>query len=147
MPRTTEEILAHADQLARRFEEHEPDGGRDATTLRELARAFEVRARAEADLASAVATARADGHTWAAVGAMLGTSGEAARQRYGTPRPDTDQTAGSAGVHHQGPTHAERRAAMLQKADKLRAEDKSGTGSNQRSRKPSDLEESGRKRA
>jgi hypothetical protein len=86
MPRTAEEILAHADKLARRFEaEPDPDQIRDATTLREVARAFEARARAEADLASAVATARADGHTWAAIGAMLGTSGEAARQRYGTP--------------------------------------------------------------
>lgn len=89
MPRTTEEILAHAGELARRFEETEPDPERirDATTLRELARAFERRARAEADLASAVATARADGHTWAAIGAMLGTSGEAARQRYGSAAP------------------------------------------------------------
>lgn len=89
MPRTTEEILAHAGELARRFEEAEPDPERirDATTLRELARAFERRARAEADLASAVATARADGHTWAAIGAMLGTSGEAARQRYGPVAP------------------------------------------------------------
>jgi hypothetical protein len=84
MPRTAEEILAHASELAKRFEaEPDPDQIRDATTLRELARAFERRARAEADLASAVATARADGHTWAAIGAMLGTSGEAARQRYG----------------------------------------------------------------
>jgi hypothetical protein len=86
VPRTAEEILAHADDLAKRFEaEPEPDRIIDATTLRELARAFERCARAEADLASAVATARADGQTWAAVGAMLGTSGEAARQRYGTP--------------------------------------------------------------
>jgi hypothetical protein len=84
MPRTAEEILAHADELAKRFEaEPDPERIRDATTLRELARAFERRARAEADLASAVATARADGHTWSAIGAMLGTSGEAARQRYG----------------------------------------------------------------
>lgn len=85
MPRTAEEILAHADDLAKRFEaEPDSDRIRDATTLRELARAFERRARAEADLASAVATARADGHTWSAIGAMLGTSGEAARQRYAT---------------------------------------------------------------
>src|SRR5262245_43837047 len=83
MPRTAEEILAHADELAKRFEaEPDPDRIRDAATLRELARAFERLARAEADLASAVATARADGHSWAAIGAMLGTSGEAARQRY-----------------------------------------------------------------
>jgi hypothetical protein len=87
MPRTAEEILAHAGELARRSEEEaDPDRVRDATTLREPARAFERRALAEADLASAVATARADGHTWSAIGAMLGTSGEAARQRYSDSR-------------------------------------------------------------
>jgi len=30
-----------------------------------------------------IATERHDGHTWAAIGAMVGTSGEAARQRDG----------------------------------------------------------------
>jgi hypothetical protein len=86
MPRTTEEILKHADELARRFEEHEPDPEqiRDARSLRDVARAFEHRARAEADLTDAVSVARAEGHTWSAIGAMLGTSGEAARQRYGS---------------------------------------------------------------
>jgi hypothetical protein len=29
--------------------------------------------------------ARAEGHSWAATGAMVGTSGVAARQRYGQP--------------------------------------------------------------
>lgn len=39
-------------------------------------------------LADAVRRARADGHSWASIGAMLGTSGEAARQKFGekTPR-------------------------------------------------------------
>jgi hypothetical protein len=40
-------------------------------------------AQAERDISEAVAVARAEGHSWAAIGAMLGTSGEAARQRYG----------------------------------------------------------------
>lgn len=86
MPRTTEEILAHADELARQFEEHEPAPGdvKDARALRDVARAFARRADSERELAAAVSVARAEGHTWAAVGAMLGTSGEAARQRYGT---------------------------------------------------------------
>lgn len=87
MPRTTEEILKHADDLARRFEEHEPDPEqiRDARPLRDIASAFERRAIAERDLTAAVHVARGEGHTWAAIGAMLGTSGEAARQRYGAP--------------------------------------------------------------
>lgn len=85
MPRSTEEILAHADDLARRFEEHEPVPGRirDATALRQLAAAVRHRADAERDIASSVEQARADGHSWTLIGTMLGTSGEAARQRYG----------------------------------------------------------------
>jgi len=86
MPRSAEEILAHADELARRFEDYEPAPGdvKDAWALREVAKAFGRVARGERDLAAAVSVARADGHTWAAIGAMLGTSGEAARQRYST---------------------------------------------------------------
>jgi hypothetical protein len=86
MPRSTEQVLAHADELARRFAEHEPAGDRvkDARALRDIAAAIERRAGAERDIAAAVRVARAEGHTWSAIGAMLGTSGEAARQRYGS---------------------------------------------------------------
>jgi hypothetical protein len=85
MPRSTEEILAHADELARRFEDFEPAPGdvKDASALRDVASAFSRLAGSERELAAAVKAARADGHTWAAIGTMLGTSGEAARQRYG----------------------------------------------------------------
>jgi hypothetical protein len=85
MPRSAEEILAQADELARRFEDYEPGpgDGRDASALRDIAAAFARVADGERDLASAVSVARAEGHSWAAIGAMLGTSGEAARQRYG----------------------------------------------------------------
>jgi hypothetical protein len=47
--------------------------------------AFQDRVAAEQHLAAAVATARADGHSWAMIGNMVGTSGEAARQRYKQP--------------------------------------------------------------
>lgn len=88
MPRTMSEILEQADELARRFEEHEPnpDDVRDARSLREVAKAFRAKARAEVDLADAVSVARAEGHSWTSIGIMLGTSGEAARQRYGASR-------------------------------------------------------------
>jgi len=87
MPRTTQEILDQADELAARFGDREPDEAsiRDAGSLREARLAFLARADAERRLADAVATARGDGHSWAAIGAMVGTSGEAARQRYGQP--------------------------------------------------------------
>ena len=75
-------------EATRRFEEHEPEAGdvRDARALRDIAAAFARVAAGERDLASAVSVARAEGHSWAAIGAMLGTSGEAARQRYGSTR-------------------------------------------------------------
>lgn len=86
MPRSAQEILARADELARRFEDHEPAPGeiRDSAPLRRVAEAFAERAASERALTEAVRVARADGHSWAAIGAMLGTSGEAARQKYGT---------------------------------------------------------------
>jgi hypothetical protein len=87
MPRTVQEILDNADELAARFEGHEPEPNdvRDATALRGVRLAFQSRAESERRLADAVSVARAEGHSWAAIGAMVGTSGEAARQRYGQP--------------------------------------------------------------
>lgn len=89
MPRSLEEILHHADELATRFENHdaEPAGVVDASALRAVRDAFVQRAEAEARLADAVSVARTEGHSWAAIGAMVRTSGEAARQRYGQPSP------------------------------------------------------------
>ena len=85
MPRTAKEILDQADELAARFEAHEPDPAdvTDAGPLRAVRLAFQARADAERRLADAVLAARAEGHSWATIGAMVGTSGEAARQRYG----------------------------------------------------------------
>ncbi len=87
MPKTINEILAHADELAARFENHVPDPRhvQDATTLRALRAAVLARAQADRAVAAAVSAARDAGQSWAAIGSMLGTSGEAARQRFGTP--------------------------------------------------------------
>jgi len=87
MPRTAQEIVRRADQLAKRFEEHEPESENvaDAAALRRVRKAFLRRAATEQAVEDAVHAARGDGHSWAAIGAMLGTSGEAARQRYGAP--------------------------------------------------------------
>jgi len=86
MPRTTQEILDQADQLAARFEQHDPtDEIQDAVPLRAVREAFQTRAAAERELVDTVNLARAEGHAWAAIGAMVGTTGEAARQRYGRP--------------------------------------------------------------
>jgi hypothetical protein len=94
MPRSLKEILDQAADLAGRFESHnnmEPSDVKDAAALRAVREAFQARAGAEARLAAAVSVARAEGHSWAAVGAMVGTSGEAARQRYGQPATNPDR--------------------------------------------------------
>jgi len=82
MPRSLQEILAHADELGRRFEEHEPDDVRTAAPLYAIREAVTGRAAAERRVAQTVATARDAGVSWAAIASMLDTSGEAARKRY-----------------------------------------------------------------
>lgn len=85
MPRTVEEMSAQADGLARRFEAGEiPEGNRpiDARSLRDVREAFEDLVGAQKRLADRITVARAEGQSWALIGMMVGTSGEAARQRY-----------------------------------------------------------------
>ena len=85
MPRSLQEILAQADDLADAFEAYEPadsDEGK-ASSLVELRLAVSRRAQADRAIVEAVADAREHNVTWAAIGEQLGTSGEAARQRYG----------------------------------------------------------------
>lgn len=83
MPRSMDDLLAQADELADTFERYDPDE-EDRGEPAELAlrRAAYRRALAERELVDAVTTARAAGMTWARIGTQLGTSGEAARQRY-----------------------------------------------------------------
>ena len=85
MPRSVREILEQAEALAHRFEEEEPDGGHEAgaEALAALHRAVLDRATAEVAIVEAVNRARDHGQSWDAIGRRLGTSGEAARQRYG----------------------------------------------------------------
>ena len=48
-----------------------------------LRRAALARARSERQIVEAIVTARASGLSWARVGEILGTSAQAAQQRYG----------------------------------------------------------------
>lgn len=82
MPRSLQEILEHADELERRFADHQPADVRDAAPLRALRDAVTERAATERRIAQAVTAARQAGVSWSAIGGMLGTSGEAARKRY-----------------------------------------------------------------
>jgi hypothetical protein len=61
MPRTLKDILDHADELAERFEGHDPDSGdlKGATALSALRQAALERALGESKLADAVLLARA----------------------------------------------------------------------------------------
>lgn len=84
MPRSVEEILQHADELAERFENYEPDPADEldvgAVTL--LRAAIQERSAAERHLIDAIRAARDAGMSWSTIGAFVGTSGEAARQKY-----------------------------------------------------------------
>jgi hypothetical protein len=85
MPRSIDDLIAHGDELADRFERYEPrasDAGEP--TLMALRRAAYRRALVEGEILDRVRRARASGASWASIGAELGTSGEAARQRYGS---------------------------------------------------------------
>jgi hypothetical protein len=89
MPRSVEDILKHADELAKRFEQYEPDehDERDPAALDELRQAVTARSDAERSVRDAVSLARRAGFSWALIGSVIGTSGEAARQRYGQAHP------------------------------------------------------------
>ena len=83
MPRSIDELLARADELADEFEEYEPqESDRGEPALLALRRAAYRRALMERELVEMVRRARDAGASWAKIGRELGTSGEAARQRY-----------------------------------------------------------------
>jgi hypothetical protein len=85
LPRTVQDILDHGEELAKRFEDYEPTEGdeRDPAAFAELRRAVLSRSDAERSIKEAVDHARERGYSWALIGSLVGTSGEAARQRYG----------------------------------------------------------------
>lgn len=82
MPKSTQEILDHADELSAAFDIL-GESVKDATALRALRGAVITRGNAERAVQQAVRAARQAGHSWASIGAMLGVSAQAATQRYG----------------------------------------------------------------
>jgi len=85
MPRTIQEILDHANEFAERFEGYEPEAG-DEVPVEEymLKRAALSRAHSERQVLDAVVAARRAGTSWQKIGRLLGTSAQAAQQRYGS---------------------------------------------------------------
>ena len=84
IPRTVDEIRKHADELAARFEDYQPMPGdeQDAQAVALLREAVHERSAAEQRVIDAIRAARTSGMPWPAIGAFVGTSGEAVRQRY-----------------------------------------------------------------
>ena len=85
MPRSMQDILDHADELAKRFEDYEPSP-EDEHSVAEylLRRAALAHARSQRQIADAVGAARRAGLPWKRIGAELGSSAQAAQQRYGS---------------------------------------------------------------
>ena len=84
MPRSIQDILDHADELADRLEAYEPDTGDERPVEQYLLeRAALNRARSEQHVVDAVVAARFAGISWSRIGDALGTSGKAAQQRHG----------------------------------------------------------------
>ena len=83
--RSLETIAARANELADAFEAYEPKPGDEGAPLpptMAVKLAAWRRDVAERELAEAVTAAREQQLSWREVGAAIGTSGEAARQRY-----------------------------------------------------------------
>lgn len=88
MPKSSQQLIDDLERLAQRFEEYDPrpEHRRDPELYRNLEAAVRARGEAEQAIVTTVAAMRADGDSWATIGWILGTSGQAAQQRYGKPR-------------------------------------------------------------
>jgi hypothetical protein len=86
MPRSTTDIIRHAEELADRLESEEVTLGRASpevtSAYKELLAAVIERGQAEDDVARAVAKLRQAGGSWNLIGPALGVSRQSARERY-----------------------------------------------------------------
>ncbi len=107
MPRTREQLQQAAEDAERWLEQLDPaaldDPASNAAALRRVAAAVQATAASQAELAEAVRAAREHGHTWTQIATMLGTTRQAAQERYG--QPATAETVGSGGDTHRGGRH------------------------------------------
>ena len=98
MPRTVEEILAHADELAQRFENYEPspDDELDPAVVALLRAAVAERSAAEKHLLEAVQEARNAGLSWSAIGGFVGTTNAAPTRSMSSTWTKTDAESSEA---------------------------------------------------
>ncbi len=89
MPRTREQLQQAAADAERWLDSLDPAAialpDADASRLRRIAAAVRAAATSQVELADAVANAREHGHTWTQIAAMLGTTRQAAQERYREP--------------------------------------------------------------
>jgi hypothetical protein len=86
MPRSLSELIEHADFYAKQFEDY-PTSAEDAIDsdiFKALWSAGQQKSALENSIAELVIKARSEDMSWKLIGQILGTSGEAARQRYGS---------------------------------------------------------------
>nr|WP_246540832.1 hypothetical protein [Mycobacterium spongiae] len=77
-------VMTMAKNIDEWLDSVEPEGpARDATHIRRIIAAAEALEAADGELTAAVAAAREAGDTWDAIGVALGTSRQAAYQRFG----------------------------------------------------------------
>ncbi len=83
---TTKTLEEYAAAFEAWAEEVRPEDLRqmDAAALGRLSRLAEQQRKGAAAIAAAVGEARAAGHSWAAIGARLGVTRQAAQKRYGS---------------------------------------------------------------
>ena len=83
MPKSSQQLIDGLDSLVERFENYEPreQDRRDPQLYRNLEAAVRARAESEQAIVAAAAAMRADGDSWATIGWILGTTGQAAQQR------------------------------------------------------------------
>lgn len=86
MPRSLNELIQHADFYANQFEDYPtaPQDAIDGATFNALWSAGQQKSVLENSIAKLVVKARSENMSWRLIGQILGTSGEAARQRYGS---------------------------------------------------------------
>lgn len=89
VPRTSAQLARAAADAERWLDELDPAqlnaSGADASALRRLGGAVRASAQSQSEVAAAVEAARGAGHPWRQIAAVLGTSRQAAQEKYGPP--------------------------------------------------------------